>query len=204
MSAALDPRAIENLVARIDADMPARRTRVVGFVSCSSGEGTSTLARAFAQANVQAMGRSVLLLHSAPTDHKRPSVIEALRDGQRLTQAWTKHKSGLTEAALGVGPTLDGRRATPWNLITRHELWTTLRDSFELVVVDMKSADVSDAALKVAPLCDGVVVVLEAARTRAPVVTQLLNNLNAVHARVLGTVLNKRRFHLPAALYRWL
>ena len=204
MSAAVDPRSIEDLVARIDAEMPARRTRVVGFVSCSSGEGTSTLARAFAQANAQAMGRSVLLLNSAQPDDGRPSVIDAVRDGQRIGDALLRHRSGLTEGALGVGHHSDGRRAAAWSLLTRHELWSALRESFELVVVDMKSADASDAALKVAPLCDGVVVVLEAARTRAPVVSQLLKNLGAVHARVLGTVLNKRRFHLPAALYRWL
>ena len=148
------------------------------------------------------MGRNVRLLSSALPKDARPSVIDALRDGQRISAAFERQGMGLTEAALGIG--VDGRRNPAWSLVGSDELWRALRESFDLVVVDIKSADVSDAALKVAPLCDGVVVVLEAARTRAPVVTQLLSNLQAVHARVLGTVLNKRRFHLPAALYRWL
>jgi exopolysaccharide biosynthesis WecB/TagA/CpsF family protein len=203
-AAALDPRAVDDLVARIDADMPAHRSRVVGFLASSSGEGTTTLAAAYARANAEAMGRSVLLLSTAQPPDDRLSVIEAIRDGQRITEALIKRGPSLTEACLGVGASGDARRNAAWNLLASAELWRALRDSFELVVVDMKAVDRSDAGLKVAPLCDGVVVVLEAARTRAPVVTQLLANLNAVHARVLGTVLNKRQFHLPARLYRWL
>ena len=204
MNRAVDQRAIDDLVARVDAEMPDRRPRIVGFLSSSRGEGTSTLARAYAQTNAEAMGRSVLLLNSGQPENNRPSVIEALRDGERITEALSKRSRGLTEASLGVGPQGEPRRSAAWNHLAQPELWRALRDSFDLVVVDMKAADESDAALKVAPLCDGVVVVLEAARTRAPVVTQLLQNLNSVHARVLGTVLNKRRFHLPARLYRWL
>ena len=204
MSTTVDPRAIDDLVARIDADMPAHRSRVVGFVASSSGEGTSTLAEAYAKTNAEAMGRSVLLLSTAKPPDDRLSVIEAVRDGQRIADALIKRGPSLTEACLGVGSNSEARRNASWNLLASPELWRALRDSFELVVVDMKAPDRSDAGLKVAPLCDGVVVVLEAARTRGPVVTQLLSNLNAVHARVLGTVLNKREFHLPARLYRWL
>ena len=204
MSTAVDPRSIDDLVARIDADLPGHRSRVVGFLASSSGEGTSTLAMAYAKANAEAMGRSVLLLSTAQPPDDRLSVIEAVRDGQRITDALIKRSPSFTEACLGVGPSGEMRRSAAWNLLASAELWRALRDSFELVVVDMKAADRSDAGLKVAPLCDGVVVVLEAARTRSPVVTQLLANLNSVHARVLGTVLNKRQFHLPAALYRWL
>jgi exopolysaccharide biosynthesis WecB/TagA/CpsF family protein len=204
MPTTVDPRAIDDLVARIDADMPAHRSRVVGFLASSSGEGTTTLAEAYARTNAEAMGRSVLLLSTAQPPDDRLSVIEAVRDGQRIADALIKRGPSLTEACLGVGSNNEARRNAAWNLLASPELWRALRDSFELVVVDMKAPDRSDAGLKVAPLCDGVVVVLEAARTRAPVVTQLLSNLNAVHARVLGTVLNKREFHLPARLYRWL
>lgn len=202
MSAPAQQRSIADLVARIDAEMPARRSRIVGFLASQSGEGTTTLARAFAQAHAENMGRNVLLLSTTLPKGDRPSVIDAVRDGQRMHTAMERVGLGLTEAALGVGN--DGRRNAAWSLVASPELWRALRESFELIVVDIQSADASDAAFKVSPLCDGVVVVLEAARTRAPVVTQLLHNLQSVHARVLGTVLNKRRFHLPAKLYRWL
>ena len=202
MSSPLQQRAIADLVARIDAQAPGRRSRIIGFVSSKSGEGTSTVARAFAQSNAEAMGRNVLLLSTAAPAGSRPSVIDAVRDGERMGDAFDKQSYGYTEAALGVRA--DGKRSASWNLVASSELWRALRESFELVVVDIESAESSDAALKISPLCDGVVVVVEAARTRAPVVSQLLQNLDAVRARVLGTVLNKRRFHLPARLYRWL
>ena len=68
----------------------------------------------------------------------------------------------------------------------------------------MPASAVSSAGLKMAALCDGIVVVMEAGKTRAPVVAHLIDNLIALRATVLGTVLNKRRYLLPARLYRWL
>jgi exopolysaccharide biosynthesis WecB/TagA/CpsF family protein len=202
MSSPMQQRAIADLVARIDAQAPGRRSRIIGFLASKKGEGTSTVARAFAQSNAEAMGRNVLLLSTGVPSSDRPSVIDAVRDGQRIGDAFDKKSYSYTEASLGVRT--DGKPSASWNLVASSELWRALRESFELVVVDIESAESSDAALKVAPLCDGVVVVVEAAKTRAPVVGQLLQNLNLVRARVLGTVLNKRRFHLPARLYRWL
>ena len=60
------------------------------------------------------------------------------------------------------------------------------------------------AGLKAAAQCDGVVVVLEAEKSRGPVVEHLVSSLRAVQARVLGAVMNKRRFYVPSRIYRWL
>jgi Mrp family chromosome partitioning ATPase len=200
----LDARAVDDLVARVDAIVPPLAARVIGFVASGTGEGTSTLARHYARANAGKLGRNTLLLGTLPPFDGRPTLCDALRSGQPIESVLGNKQRGLTEAALGLGLDHDDQPDYAWDLVTRRDLWEFLRSRFDLIVLDMPAADVSGACLQIGPQCDGVLVVLESARTRKPVVTQLLEDLQAVHVRVLGAVLNKRSFHLPARLYRWL
>ncbi len=200
----LDARAVDDLVARVDAIVPPLAARVIGFVASGTGEGTSTLARHYARANAGKLGRNTLLLGTLPPLDGQPTLCDVLRSGQPIESVLGNKQRGLTEAALGLGMDHDDQPDYAWDLVTRRDLWEFLRARFDLIVLDMPAADVSGACLQIGPQCDGVLVVLESARTRKPVVTQLLEDLQAVHVRVLGAVLNKRSFHLPARLYRWL
>ena len=91
-----------------------------------------------------------------------------------------------------------------WELLPRTELWYALRERYDEVVIDLPAPSHSRVGLAIAPYCDGVAVVVEAEKARAPVVENLIGHLRQVRARVLGAVLNKRRFHLPARIYRLL
>jgi Mrp family chromosome partitioning ATPase len=51
---------------------------------------------------------------------------------------------------------------------------------------------------------DGVVFVVESNKTRAEVVDQALKRLKARGANIKGLVLNKRVFHVPNFVYRFL
>ncbi len=200
----LDARAVDDLVARVDAIVPPLAARVVGFVASGTGEGTSTLARSYARANAGKLGRNTLLLGTLPPVDGTQSLCDVLRSGQPIDSVLAHKHRGLTEASLGLGLDHEDQPDYAWDLVTRRELWDYLRERFDLIVLDMPAADVSGACLQIGPQCDGVLVVLESARTRKPVVAQLLEDLQAVQVRVLGAVLNKRSFHLPARLYRWL
>jgi Mrp family chromosome partitioning ATPase len=201
---ALDVRAIDDLVARVDAIAPPPGARVIGFLASGVGEGTSTLARNYARANAGKLGRKTLLLSTlAPADGSL-TLCEALRSGQAIESALAHRLRGVTEASLGLGLDHEDQPEYAWDLVTRRELWHFLRERFDLIVLDLPAAAVSGACMQIGPQCDGVLVVLESARTRKPVVAQLLQDLQAVHVRVLGAVLNKRSFHLPPRLYRWL
>ncbi len=200
----LDARAIDDLVARVDAILPPPEPRVIGFVASGRGEGTSTVARSYARANAGKRGRNTLLLGTLPPGDGSTTLCDALRSGQPIDNALGHKQRGVTEAWLGLGSDHDDQPDYAWDLVTRRELWDFLRGRFDLIVLDLPAASESGACMQIGPQCDGMLVVLESARTRKPVVTQLLQDLQAVHVRVLGAVLNKRSFHLPAKLYRWL
>ena len=203
----LDPRAVQDLMARVDAAFPPGRPRLVGFIASGPGEGTSTVAHAYALGAATQLRRRVLLLDAGSNQLAPPQGGVGSLLG--MLTALAEHRSNHAR---------DGRRpahepafvpGTPegislWELLPRTELWYELREGYDEIVLDLPSAAGSRLGLAVAPYCDGVAVVVQAERTRAPVAENLVAHLRAVRARVLGAVMNRRRFYLPAPIYRLL
>jgi Mrp family chromosome partitioning ATPase len=76
-----------------------------------------------------------------------------------------------------------------------------LRERFDWVIVDGPPATVYSDAGILAPLVDGVVLVVEAEKTRWQVAEQAKRTLEESGAQLLGAVLSRRQFHIPEALY---
>ena len=197
MTTTLEQRAIEDLVTRIDARLSSPTGRIIGFIASGRGEGTTTLAQAYATTLISQQRRNVLLLGIATEGVTTPGVLSTLAAGLPLDDCLRPFASG------GVTGLLGGHDAL-WELLTQAKLWQDLRSRFDDIVLDLPDSSSSRLGLQTAPHCDGVVVVIEAEKTRAPVVENLIASLHAVHAPLLGTVLNRRRFYLPKRVYRWL
>jgi Mrp family chromosome partitioning ATPase len=79
---------------------------------------------------------------------------------------------------------------------------SSLREDFDYSVIHGPAAGATTDLDWLAPLCDGVIMVLDAHRTRRAVARNAQQMLQAAHARVLGTILNQRTFPIPEALYQ--
>ncbi len=77
----------------------------------------------------------------------------------------------------------------------------TLRFVFDYVLLDCAALKRSDIAALFAPSVDGVVVVVEAERTRKEEVRHALNTIETAQGNLLGCVLNKRRYSVPQWIY---
>jgi len=76
-----------------------------------------------------------------------------------------------------------------------------LRYAFDFVLIDCSSiADSSDAAF-LAPAVDGVVLVVEANKTRGSGVRESIKTINMAKGNLLGCVLNRRRYPIPRWIY---
>lgn len=199
MSVLLDMRPIEDLVTRIDTQLSRPGGRIIGFIASGSGEGTTTIASAYANAVVSHLRRRVALLSAVDENASGPGVLPALAQGIPLGNCLHPMPGGGFSGSLG-----GNNIGVLWELQARSELWQELRNNFDEVVLDLPATSLSLIGLNSATQCDGVVVVLEAEKTRAPVVENLIASLRAVRAPLLGTVLNKRRYYLPQRIYRWL
>lgn len=78
----------------------------------------------------------------------------------------------------------------------------TLRYSFDFVLLDCPSLKESGDAALFAQAADGVVVVVEADRTRKEQVRSTLNTIEMAEGNLLGCVLNKRQYPIPEWLYQ--
>jgi len=93
-------------------------------------------------------------------------------------------------------PDEGGQRITEQNLARLREL--TAEFDFSI----LWCAPVSWLTLSIGQVCDGVVLVLTANKTRRLVAAQIKDQLNQAQVPLLGTVLTERRFPVPQGLYR--
>ncbi len=91
-----------------------------------------------------------------------------------------------------------------FNLDTLGELLHDLRETYDLVVIPSPAVATDVLSLSLSRLADASILVIQAERTRLPVVRRTLEILEASGGRVIGTVMNRRRFYIPRWIYRWL
>ncbi|WP_142847820.1 CpsD/CapB family tyrosine-protein kinase [Telmatospirillum sp. J64-1] len=196
------------LYQSIEAALAGRPSKVVQIMGCRGGEGASTVASRLAQFASLRMGRSVLLLNTsgrAPSNQLRltgPGGSGGGQTGEVLPPAEvavTEGGNGLFTGSLPIqGGPGDLHALNPALL---HGYWNKLRERLDMVILDSPPALSSPYGLGMAATVDGVVLVIEAEQTRAPVAQAARDALVKAGANVLGVALNKRRFYVPQFLY---
>lgn len=186
----------------------AMKGSVILFVSSAHGEGTSTVARELA----------ILLVRDSNT---HAVLVDAnLRTPSQHTAFGLERAGGLSEMVLrGLAPeevvrnggsapvplVTCGRPAShPAEILSAAGLriaLQALRARYDWVIVDGPPATVYSDAGMLAPLVDGVVLIVEAEKTRWEVAEQAKRTLDESGAQVLGAVLSRRQFHIPERLY---
>jgi Mrp family chromosome partitioning ATPase len=78
---------------------------------------------------------------------------------------------------------------------------TELRREFDYVLIDVPPVNLFAEGFMLAKLSDGLLLVLKAHSSRREVAQKVVKELKAAKVRLLGAILNERRFPIPAALY---
>jgi hypothetical protein len=113
-------------------------------------------------------------------------------EGERIAEnLWLINHQLLKTTFLSVVPTIYLR-----------ERLNELRNKFDFVVIHAAAVGTSSETAMLAQLCDGVILVLDAHRTRRAVASKAQELLQTANVRILGTVLNGRTFPIPETLYR--
>jgi tyrosine-protein kinase len=179
-----------------------RGHRVVVVTSARMGEGASTTACNLAVAMAEA-GNSVLLLDAnlrSPqvSDYLGldpfPGLVDVLAGRmvwQYTRQRW--NRGGFDVVTAGPYPHNHSQLLASYSLA---DLLADMRDHYDFVVVDTPALlAVSDAAA-VAARADGVVLVVQHGQTSRDQVAAAVDTLDAVSARLLGTVLTMTKGRL--------
>lgn len=84
------------------------------------------------------------------------------------------------------------------------ECLRTIADVFRLVLLDVPSWEESLEIASLAPIVDGVLIVVEADRTTNSQLARLTGAVRDAGGEILGYILNKRSYPIPMALWRML
>jgi capsular exopolysaccharide synthesis family protein len=165
------------------------------ITSARAAEGKSSTALALAQ-NLASLGSSVLLIDA---DLRKPSfrgpatasegLSNLLAGSQKIRECI--HSTDVERLFLLPGGPIP---PNPAELLASHRLKVVLDEVsewFDVVVVDAPPVlGLADAPL-LASVCEGTLVVFEAAKTRRPAALNAVRRLRAAHANILGGILTK-------------
>jgi hypothetical protein len=110
---------------------------------------------------------------------------------QTAANLWRVPASQGRECGQGVGT------GPSWLSFLAH-----LRSEFEYAVIQAPAAGTSSEAALLGQFADGIILVLEAHRTRRATARTIKKTLQSAQCRILGTVLSARTFPVPERIYR--
>lgn len=213
------PQCIPSFLARyyevlvntisISATEATEGVRVIAVTSCYSGEGTSTISCNLAMALAGNADGRVLLVDA---NIRKPSLHKLFDTplSPGLTEVILKEQTNPGNVESFAGGNLDfipcGQRVVNFAqlfdsraFIEVLELW---KREYSYIVFDSGAVAELSATIRLLRLVDTTLLVLEAERTRFEVAQRVKESLEQSQSKLLGVVLNKRRFHVPQWLYR--
>jgi hypothetical protein len=183
--------------------------KIVQFVEVTRGAGGFSLVREFAKFLVVAQRLRVLLaVNGSEAEARRamggmewiPEPEGILPDGVPLLESVRRHPriplhfARFSQSGSVGGHALDTDPISPF--------FERLRRKFDLVLLVMPAAGECQDFLMFSPNVDGIILVLEAEKTRWQVAQKVKNCLLSQGGNLLGAVLNNRRYPIPEMVYR--
>jgi Mrp family chromosome partitioning ATPase len=192
----------------LDVLLPDVKHKVVQFIGTRQGEGASTVANEFARVSAAHFGQRVLLLDADPYKAPQASPDAVQMDDRGPTVSPNRdpedlapYQVGNTSLFIGALPHANGP-ADAAGSPRADAFWERLRQRFDVVLVDSVPAATSADGLAISAKVDGVILVVEAEKTRWPVAENLKDSILRSGGKVLGIVFNKRRHYIPDFIYR--
>jgi protein-tyrosine kinase len=198
-----------SLLRALQLTMPHKSHWTIGIISTLHGEGVSSIARGLARIVARTPNAKVLICDVAGDPRTRPSSRQS-NSTALATRASLDHGAGRiefqwlpgTQVAMGALGEPGGIHAIAADAESVRSMLRSVSDSFELTILDLPPVSESIIGPAMAKALDGVVLVVEAERTRAAAVQATQRTIKMHGGNVLGVVLNKRRFHIPNFIYR--
>jgi Mrp family chromosome partitioning ATPase len=165
----------------------ALRGAAIAVTSPHYGAGTSYVVRSLAAELASYAGNRILQVDLA-------TLAGTLRNQEELIECISQTSvEGIFEIAYrtinGTGP------ATYWhaNIDHRRACIDTLRQQFQYVIFDCPAVLESGETLGIAPLIDGIFLVIESDKTTRDEVAETERQIESGGGRIYGTILNKQK-----------
>jgi protein-tyrosine kinase len=198
----------EALKTNILARHPGQTIKTILFSGTTHGDGASTTAINFATTLARNCRLKVLLieanfrtsnLHTVFRIGQERGLSDIMANGDNPDSYIKKVESGSL-SVVTAGSKLSG----PVSLFEsdRFDMFlTSMRAVFDYIILDGPPVPIFSEARVLCTKVDGVVMVIEAGKTREQVAVRAKKDLEEAGGKVLGVVLNKRKFQIPRWIY---
>jgi receptor protein-tyrosine kinase len=188
---------------------PTGKGSVVVFASVDSGSGCSTVCKQAAQVLAESVPGSICLVdanfrETSPVPGfggiSQVGLADALRSSAPIRE-FAKPVQRENLWLLSCGSQLEQSAGLLHSDLMKKRV-ADLRGEFDYVLIDAPALNSYSDGVALGQFADGLVLVLEANTTRRDATSRIAERLHSMQVQVLGAVLNKRTFPIPASLYR--
>jgi hypothetical protein len=178
------------------------RNRIVAFTAAAPGEGVSHVVNTLAREIASHTQKRVLAVDSLGLQNLW--VADPNQIASHCAETQIDNLLTLPAAAEGLVGYRRPDTTSAWHSDPEYRLSCVkaLRWNFDYVLVDCPSLGVSSDATTLAPIVDGMAIVVEAGRTRRDQIQRAQKIVEQAGGNFLGFVLNQRRYPVPGWLYR--
>ncbi len=195
------------LIGQLEVGLPQKRSRILLFSSSLDGEGTTEIVVGLGVVLAAGMGRKTALLDCNPS---HPELKEKFGTGGTGLNEFVKCMASLDQALFNTTvPNLHvmplGEKFTTLAAFGEERLRAAvseLREKFEYVLIDSAPIGLNPDMTVMCDKVDAVVLVVRYGKTRREVVKRTKGIIERAGGKVLGIVLNRRKFPIPEFLYR--
>jgi Mrp family chromosome partitioning ATPase len=179
------------------------RNRVVVVTSATPGEGVSHVVNLLTEELAAQTQNRVLRVEANALQNLQmidPSKILEQCEETEIDNLMALRAAASTSKVAAVGGL---RKASDWETAPeyRAECLKALRWNFDYVLIDCPSTATSNATM-LAPLVDGVSIVVKAAQTRRAQIQRCQEVIENAGGNFLGFILNQRQYPVPNWIYR--
>jgi uncharacterized protein involved in exopolysaccharide biosynthesis/Mrp family chromosome partitioning ATPase len=196
--------ALRDRLLTIIGTEPEAKPYILGITGCAKGSGVSTIAAGLALALARNGVERVVLMDAnaesgAPTIfgvNPSTGLVEMVPDGEGNT-AVTQHQMYIVPSGSSDPKPVFSSRAHRFAALLQH-----LRNSkASFVIVDMPPVTETGLTLRISRLLNGVLLVIAAEKVNRTVAEHAKEWLLQSEAKLIGSILNKRRQYVPDWLY---
>jgi protein-tyrosine kinase len=197
------------MAQNIAALLPDPNKNVIQFIGSRKGEGTSTLVRELALFSAQYSQKPVLLVEA---DLMQPSQYQAfgietkspldhvLKEGKPVEGVISQIENSnlfLATFSSKIQSALTAR-----TFCNPTDLWKIVREQFSLILIDSSPVNVTADSLMLCKTVDGIVLVVEAEKTRSTVVKKVRDQILMKEGNLLGMIFTKHKMYISEMLYK--
>lgn len=204
-------RSLLNLKNAIDSEMKEKKSRVILFTSAIRGEGKTTIVASLARVLSLGESQKILLVDCSVRNpqlgrlfgaNSGKGIIDLLEGRANLAEIIQPITPGVLDlVTTGASDSLDITQPL-FNSDRFAAFIKGVAEAYDYVLIDSSAILEAPETPIVGTHADGIVMVVHAGKTRREVIKRAMVMVQKLDGRFIGTVLNRKKYHIPEFLYR--